>query len=113
MDTFLQLLQQWNIDLLIVAIVLISGFFQQKYLCKITVSKDSKYDAAVKTLVVSLVASLIYIALQYKDVDKPWAKLFISYFFATSLYEILIRPFLRFIQKASGEEETNNNQPTQ
>lgn len=88
-----------HIDLMIVAIVLGAGFFQKKYLKGITLAKDKAYDSALKTLMVSFIASAIYIILA-KDPEKPnnWSMYFLSYFFSTSFYELLISPFVNWIK---------------
>lgn len=94
------------LDFIVVAIVLVSGFFQKMYLKGIIFSKDDAYDSALKTLLVSAVFSTIYIFL-IKDPDKSsnWSKYFLSYVFATSLYELLISPFVRFIKKKTGQTD--------
>ena len=97
-----------KVDLIVVALVLCSGFFQKMYLKGFTISKDSAYDSALKTLLVSAVASVIYIVL-FKDPDKAnnYAKYFISYFGATSLYELLINPFVNWIKSKTGQDKPN------
>lgn len=104
MNNFLDALMD-KIDLVIVGVVLCSGFFQKRYLKGIIWSKDSSYDSALKTLAVSAVVSVVYIVL-IKDPNSAtnWAKYFISYFGATSLYELLITPFIRWIQKKTGDD---------
>jgi hypothetical protein len=105
MDYLIELSSKWNIDLIIVAIVLLSGFFQERYLFMFYISKDSKHDQAIKTLLVSLVASIVYILLLYKGAEIAWAKYFISYFAATSLYELLVKPFTKWIEKINEKTE--------
>ena len=87
MEWFDYLKDKWNLDIIIIAIVFLSGFFQEKYLCDTKWAKDARMDASIKTLAVSLIASSIYIILMYKDakhsstdgnVFLPWAKYFIS-----------------------------------
>lgn len=101
LDAFLDKFDTW-----IVGIVLCSGFFQNKYLQGFTWSKDKSYDSALKTLAVSAVASAVYIVL-IKDPESAnnWAKYFVSYFGATSLYELLITPFIRMIKRKTGQDE--------
>lgn len=91
-------------DLWIVLIVLCSGFFQGMYLKVITLAKDVKYDSALKTLLVSALVSTMYIFL-LKDPEKAnnWAKYFVSYFAATSLFELLIGPFVKYIKTKTGQ----------
>ena len=98
-----------KLDLWVVAIVLCSGFFQARYLKGFSLSKDISYDSALKTLGLSAIASSLYIVLA-KDPNSAtnWAKYFFSYFGATSLYELLVSPFVRWIKKITGEKETDN-----
>ena len=90
-------------DLIVVGLVLCSGFFQKNYLKGFAFSKDSSYDSALKTLLVSAMVSAIYIFL-IKDPESAnnWAKYFVSYFAATSLYELLINPFTNYIKNKLG-----------
>lgn len=93
-----------RIDFIIVAIVLCSGFFQTRYLSAWVWAKNTTQDSALKTLAVSAVASLVYIIL-LKDPEKGenYAMYFLSYFFATSLYELLIKPFVSWITLKFGK----------
>lgn len=103
---FLQYMQdKWNLDLIIILIVLLSGFFQSRYLVKTWIKTSEKHDQAIKTLVVSFVVSLVWIYLSNlgKADALPFAKYFISYFAATSLYELLVNPFTKWIKKQTGE----------
>lgn len=95
-----------KLDIAIVGIVLCSGFFQKMYLKGFSLSKDSGYDSALKTLLVSAVASALYIVF-LKDAANAnnWAKYFISYFGATSLYELLISPFTNWVKSKFGSIE--------
>lgn len=104
------ILEHFNINLIIVGIVLLSGFFQKRYLCIIKISKNDSYDSAVKTLIVSLVACAIWIALDKSTLGTPtpWASYFISYFTATSLYELIIQPFSNWIKKITNTPTTDN-----
>jgi hypothetical protein len=87
------------IDFVIVALVLVSGFFQARYLKGFSLSKNESYDSALKTLMMSAIFSTVYILL-IKDPEKAsnWAKYFLSYVFSTSLYELLIQPFTRWLK---------------
>lgn len=99
--------EKLNIDVLIVLIVLGAGFFQKKYL-SIPWSKDPSHDASLKTLVISFVASTIYIILfhlQNATLPIEWVKYFISYFFATSFYELLLRPFIKWWGTKFGDKD--------
>lgn len=106
---------KFNLDVIIIAIVLLSGFFQERYLPEWKVAKDPRLCAALKTLFVSFIAGSIYIFLIYKQekgvaeqgakVLLPWVKYFISYFFATSLYDMVIRPFRKWIKAKTGDTD--------
>jgi hypothetical protein len=75
-----------NVDWVIVLLVIASGYFQSAYL------KDLNINDALKTLLVSFVASGIYLLLAGDLVNKAsLAKYFFSFFLATSLYEILLK----------------------
>ena len=91
------------IDLYVVVIVLCSGFFQSRYFKGFKLSKDESYDSALKTLGLSAIASAIYIILARNPAEATnWAKYFISYFAATSLYELLISRFVDWIKSKTG-----------
>lgn len=94
------------IDPALVAIVILSGFFQARY-CKFRISKDDGYDKALKTLFVSVVASAIFIHLVHKtdkSIPIAWAKYFFSYFFATSAYELILGPVLKWFRRKTGDD---------
>ena len=94
-----------RIDFVIVAIVLCSGFFQARYMASIVWIKNIRQDQAVKTLVVSAFVSIMYIIL-VKNPEKGeyYAMYFLSYFFATSLYELLINPFTKWLKSAFSQK---------
>lgn len=111
---FDDLIKQWNLDLIIFAIVMLSGFFQERFLSGWKVSKDSRLSAALKTLIVSFLASSIYIFFSHRqlkghgdgaDVLIPWGKYFMTFFAATSVYDLLVRPFRRWLAKVTGEKD--------
>jgi hypothetical protein len=92
-----------NLDWVVVVIVLCSGFFQSRYLSGFTISKSN--DSAIKTLLVSAVAAAIYISLlKNPENGKNWAGYFLSYFFATSLYELIVKPFTNWITSKVGQQ---------
>lgn len=95
-----------QLDWVIVVLVLLCGFFQKRYLKGFSISKDESYDSALKTLALSAVVSAVYIFL-LKDPNKAnnWSKYFISYFAATSLYELLITPLTNWIKSKTGEDK--------
>lgn len=120
---FEYLKHQLNIDIIIVVLVILSGFFQDKYMGVFRWSKSDRYDASLKTLALSAAISLVYILLMYdfhknasmkkgEPVDAiPWAKYLISYFAATSLYDLVINPFRKFITKKLGSDADDTNKP--
>lgn len=96
-----------NLDGYIILIVLCAGFFQAKYFKGFHLVKDESYDAALKTLALSFVVSVIYIMLvRNPDNVYNWSKYFVSYFTATSLYELIIDPFRQWVLK-----KLSNNTP--
>lgn len=112
MDFINDLQQKWNIDLVIFLLVMLSGFFQERFLPYWNLVKDKRLCAALKTLIVSLGASTIYIVITYKqlkgeaeggEVLIPWGKYFITYFMSTSIYDLLVRPFRKWLSKVTGE----------
>lgn len=117
MEQFFDFLKnQLNIDLIIVVLVILSGFFQEKYLGAFRLAKSDRYDSSLKTLLLSAIISLTYILLFYNftaqankkanvPVDPiPWAKYLISYFAATSLYDLVINPFRKFLIRKFGQD---------
>jgi predicted neutral ceramidase superfamily lipid hydrolase len=92
-----------KIDVYVVVIVLCAGFFQSRYLKGFALSKDSSYDSALKTLGLSAIASTVYIVLAKDPAHATnWAKYFISYFAATSLYELIISKFVDWVKEKTG-----------
>jgi hypothetical protein len=108
MEVLTYLSENFNLDITIIFIVLLSGFFQKRYMPKWTISKDDSYDSALKTLLVSLIATALYIFFATKsklNEPIPYMRYFISYFAATSLYELIINPFVKMLKKKFGEDE--------
>lgn len=87
-----------HIDFIIVLLVLSAGFFQSRYLSTWEITKDPKTASALRTLIVSMFASAIYLILLNPGKDT-FANYFVSYFAATSLYELLVRPFMNWLNK--------------
>lgn len=99
-----------KIDVYVVAIVLCAGFFQSRYFKGFSISKDESYDSALKTLALSALASTVYILLARNPAEATnWAKYFISYFAATSLYELLISKFVDWIKSKTGLDIKEKN----
>jgi hypothetical protein len=79
-----------NVDWAIVLLVIASGYFQSTYL------KDYKINPALKTLMVSFIVSIIYLLLAGDITNKAaLVKYFFSFFLATSLYDILLKGWLK------------------
>jgi hypothetical protein len=66
--------------------------------------KDDKINSAWLTLIVSLIACSIYLFLINPTKDM-YANYFVSYFVATSLYELLIKPFTNWIKKITKDKQ--------
>lgn len=114
MDWLTYLQDKWHVDPVIVAIVIASGFFQEKYLCAFTWSKNARYDASLKTLALSAVVGLIYAYIVHagnKTADVPAGMYFISYFLSTSLYDLIINPIRRFIKNKVGDPNPDPPKP--
>lgn len=118
MEWYDYLKDKWNLDVIIIILVFLSGFFQERFLKIFTWVKDARLDAAWKTLVVSLIVSTIYIVLIYKEGKRtaengtvllPWGKYFISFFAATSLYDFAIRPLRNWIKKKTGDNSPDSH----
>lgn len=92
-----------RIDAVILVLVLLSGFFQKKYLSGIVLSKTKTTDGALKTLLVSFVVSLIWIVLKRDGNAHAYSDYFITYFFGTSLYELIVKPFEKFIKSSTSD----------
>lgn len=115
MEWFDYLRDKWNLDIIIVALVFLSGFFQEKYLQLWVWAKNARLDASFKTLAVSFLVSSVYILIMAKELKRanvggatlliPWGKYFFSYFATTSLYDMAISPLRRWISKKFGQPD--------
>ena len=92
-------------------IVVAAGLFQKTFLAGFVLSKDEKYDGALKTLLVS--ALLVTVKLCFEKVHGTdiWDAI-LSYFLATSFYELIARPLVKAIRnkvnKLTGSADENN-----
>ena len=113
MQNILEFLDTKYIDWTIFLLVIASGFLQAKYLQPFTwYKKDARYDATLKTFVVSIILSAVYTWLWKYEAGGatateqatgvPWLKIFISFALATSFYDIIIRLFKIEIKKKTG-----------
>jgi hypothetical protein len=83
------------IDFAAVLLVLLGGFFSKRYL------SSWKIDTAFKTLLMGTFFIAGYMAVLHLSGDlqkQHYAKYFVSYCVATSLYEIILKRFLAFIK---------------
>ena len=94
-----------HIDGVIVLIVIAAGFFQNRYMKTIKVSKDEKTDSAWKTLIVSALLVTLKLVFAKANRDECWDGV-LSYFLATSFYEIILRPVVKYINKNLGTDQS-------
>lgn len=114
MEWFDYLRDKWNVDVIIVALVFLAGFFQEKYLIGWVWVNNNRRDASLKTLVVSLIFSTIYILVAAKELKRahvdgataflPWGKWLFSYLLTVSLYDQGIKPIRDWIKKKTGDK---------
>jgi hypothetical protein len=112
----MQLINQL-IDPIIMALVFLSGFSQEKYLVGISFSKDKRWDASIKTLGLSFIVTTIYILLVVREGGIfSLVKYFFTYFMTTSIYDIAIRPIrkwiTRMLNKYFPSDEKQDHEPT-
>lgn len=104
MDNLLNWLDTKYVDFFVFILVIGSGFLQQRLLSPFCwYKKDPRYDATLKTFVVSILLSAIYIWLYKYEANgathaeqaqgTPWLKMFVSFTVATSFYELIVRLF--------------------
>lgn len=89
-----------HIDPFVLIIVIASGFFQSSYLkyWNPTNYKDERYNAGLRTLIVSLIFTVVYciVLLSLKQFPKErWGTFILSYFTATSIYELVLYPLVK------------------
>lgn len=113
MENILNWLDTKYVDFFIFILVIGSGFLQQRLLLPITLYKaDKRYDATLKTFLVSIVLCSIYIWLYKYEANgatkteqiegTPWLKFFVSFACATSFYELIVRLFKIEWKKKTG-----------
>lgn len=112
-QNILEWLDTKYIDFTMFWLVIGAGFLQQRLLSPFTwYKKDARYDATLKTLVVSLFLCGLYTWLvKYEaglatdaeqKIGVPWLKVFISFSLATSFYDLIIRLFKIEFKKKTG-----------
>lgn len=102
MDILTWLQTNLHINGVIVLIVIAAGYFQNSYTKDLHLSKDDKTNSALKTLLISGLVVSIMLVFQQAKRDEIWDA-FLSYFLATSFYELLVRPITKFIQSKIGD----------
>jgi Na+/H+ antiporter NhaD/arsenite permease-like protein len=116
MEWFDWIRDKLNIDPAIVFLVLLSGFFAKKYMIGWVWNKHNvKYDVSLKTLAVSFVFSSIYILIAAKELKRatmdgsialiPWGKFFFSFAITISIYDYAIKPFIKWLNKKTGNTD--------
>lgn len=106
-----------HINIIIVVLVIASGFFQSKYLgFWQPVKSYPSYNSALRTLIAATFFCVVYVALDIATLKtvKSWgSEIFISYAIATSFYELLIKPVLMFmglVQKSDPPKDIPTDQ---
>ena len=103
---FTYLKDNLHINWIVVLIVLLSGLLQNTLLNEIRFAKNDKTDGARKTLLVSLIVSAIWFYFAESAYSKEViGQYFISFFAATSLYEIVLKKwFDKLLKKFNAED---------
>lgn len=111
MEVLVWLKENAHIDGIITLIVIAAGLFQKTFLEGIVWSKDEKYDGALKTLAVSAVLVTVKLFFEKAHGTDIWDAI-LSYFLATSFYELIARPIVKAIKnkinKLTGNADENN-----
>jgi len=113
MENILNWLDTKYVDFFIFILVVGAGFFQARYLAPFTLyKKDARYDATLKTFIISLIFSGIYIWIYKYELKQataaeqvqavPVMKFFISFALATSFYDLIVRLFKIEFKKKTG-----------
>ncbi len=96
----LEMLAQLHIDPVMFLLIIAGGFFAKTYL------KSWGWTMAWKTLTVGTVFMTAWIGviwLKGEWTKELWTTAFISYVSSTSFYELLINPFVRWINAITGQ----------
>jgi len=122
MENILNWLDTKYVDFFIFILVIGAGFAQQRLLAPfVWYKKDSRYDATLKTLIVSAFFSGIYIWLYKYQLNAvpeteqkeaiPVLKFFISFALATSFYDLILRIFKIEFKKKTGIDTDETTKP--
>lgn len=87
-----------HINGVIVIIVIAAGYFQNKYLKLWVITKDDKTNSALRTLAVAGFVVSVKLLLEGANKVQIWDA-FLSYFVATSFYELILRPVSKIFKK--------------
>lgn len=101
---FQQLFQKY-VDTSLAVLIVVSAYFFRKYLCDYFLPK---VNMAHKVLLwATLVSIIYYFTLQKTGVveQRPAVIYFITYFFATSFYELLFEPLAKWVKKVTGSDD--------
>lgn len=111
----LEQIKNLGIDPIIVILIIAGGFFATRYLGSLTKIQLGKmvisFNDAWKTLLVGTVFTILYIVVLHfsgelqRDMVKSF---FYSYVFATSFYELLVGPIVKFIGNKIKSGNDNN-----
>lgn len=112
----IETIKRLGIDPVIVILIIAGGFSAKRYLASLTKIQIGKFvfnfNDAWKTLVVGTIFTTVYIlVLKFTgELERNMFKsFFYSYVFATSFYELLVGPVVKFIgdKIKSGNSNTN------
>ena len=101
----LEFLKDLHINPIIALLIVAGGFFQKAYLKNITQIGKIQILDSWKTLFVGTVFSIGYLIVVQLSEGLPkeiWVELFTSYVFATSFYELILGPVVKWISKKIG-----------
>lgn len=87
-----------HINGVIVIIVIAAGYFQNIYTKLWKITADGKTNSALKTLIISGFVVTIMLLLKGANKAEIWDA-FLSYFVATSFYELILRPVSKIFKK--------------
>lgn len=101
---FQQLFEQY-VDVPLALLIVVSAYFFRKFLCN-NILPEIRMEHKV-LLWATLVSVIYYFTLQQTGVieKKPPVIYFITYFFATSFYELIFQPLERWVKKMTGNND--------
>lgn len=96
METLIQFLTK-NLSFELLAIIIFGGIFLTKYTEGLTIF-NRKMGDSYKVVIASIVVSVIFYYLEGCG-KECWIKYFITYLFATSFYELIVKWVVNKIKK--------------